>query len=387
MKINRSLAAAILAASLAQAASAQDKSPIAIVNLVEMTGAGAIAGTNFNNGVRLAAKEINAAGGILGRPLNIVTMDTQTNAEVAKAKAKEALAQKPYAIMGPVFSDMVLATMDETRNAGVLHFVGGEAVGITTKGHPSLFRTSFTQATAMPQFAHYIKDRVRVGSMAVVWVQNEFGKGGRDEIVKALQAQGIKIVADLPVVPRQSEFSDIVSKIKRADPDAVFLYLNEDESPFLLRALYDQVYDGWILGETTVLGQRVIDVAGEAADGVRGHVGLTPDALLPGVQAFHNNYLREFKQKSDHNGMKGYTGLYILKAATEKAGKVDPAEVAKVMKGLSLQAKDHPGILLDLKYDDKGDLTRSSFIVRVANGRHQFLATLPPYEGGAATPK
>jgi branched-chain amino acid transport system substrate-binding protein len=122
---------------------------------------------------------------------------------------------------------------DETRNAGVLHFVGGEAVGITTKGHPSLFRTSFTQATAMPQFAHYIKDRVRVGSMAVVWVQNEFGKGGRDEIVKALQAQGIKIVADLPVVPRQSEFSDIVSKIKQADPDAVFLYLNEDESPFL----------------------------------------------------------------------------------------------------------------------------------------------------------
>jgi len=387
MKIIRSLAAAILAASLAQSASAQDKSPVTIVNLVEMTGAGAIAGTNFNNGVLLAAKEINAAGGILGRPLNLVTIDTQTNAEVAKAKAKEAVAQKPYAIMGPVFSDMVLATMDETRDAGILHFIGGEATIITTRGHPSLFRTSFTQATAMPQFARYIKDRVRVGSVAVVWVQNEFGKGGRDAIVNALQAQGIKVVADLPAAPRQSDFTDIVAKIKQADPDAVFLYLNEDESPFLLRALYDQVYDGWILGETTVLGQRVIDMAGEAADGVRGHVGLTPDALQPDIRAYHNNYLREFKQKSDHNGMKGYTGLYILKAATEKAGKFDPAEVAKSMKGLSLQAKDHSGILLDVKYDDKGDLTRSSFIVRVSNGRHQFLATLPPYEGSATAPK
>src|SRR5215207_2176323 len=118
MKIIRSLAAAILAASLAQSASAQDKSPVTIVNLVEMTGAGRIAGTNFNNGVLLAAKEINAAGGILGRPLNLVTIDTQTNAEVAKAKAKEAVAQEPYAIMGPVFSDMVLATMDETRVLG-----------------------------------------------------------------------------------------------------------------------------------------------------------------------------------------------------------------------------------------------------------------------------
>ena len=278
MRSTRSASAAILAALLTQSASAQDKSPVTIVNLVEMTGAGAIAGTNFNNGVLLAAKEINAAGGILGRPLNLVTIDTQTNAEVAKAKAKEAVAQKPYAIMGPVFSDMVLATMDETRDAGILHFIGGEATTITTRGHPSLFRTSFTQATAMPQFARYIKDRVRVGSVAVVWVQNEFGKGGRDAIVNALQAQGIKVVADLPAAPRQSDFTDIVAKIKQADPDAVFLYLNEDESPFLLRALYDQVYDGWILGETTVLGQRVIDMAGEAADGVRGHVGLTPDA-------------------------------------------------------------------------------------------------------------
>ena len=76
MKIIRSLAAAILAALLAPSASAQDKSPVTVVNLVEMTGAGAIAGTNFNNGVLLAAKEINAAGGILGRPLNLVTIDT-----------------------------------------------------------------------------------------------------------------------------------------------------------------------------------------------------------------------------------------------------------------------------------------------------------------------
>jgi branched-chain amino acid transport system substrate-binding protein len=388
MKIIGWLMTAALAFGGSHVASAQDKSTVTVAGLFELSGAGTIAGTYFKNGVELAFKEINASGGILGREIKLVSFDTQSSPDAAKAKAREAIATRPYAIMGPVFSDMVLATMDEIRQAEIPAFIGGEAASITLQGNPYIFRTSFTQSTAMPKLARYIKDRVRARSVAVVWVQNEFGKGGHDEMVKALEAEGIKVLADIPTQPRQVDFASVVEKIKQSDPDAAFIYLNEEESAHLLRELYEQVYDGSVIGETTLMGQKVVDLAGEAADGVRGHVGLTTDALVPSIRAFHNAFLREYKYKSDHNGMKGYTGAYVLKAVTEKIGKFDSKEFARAMKGVTLLAKDHPGILLDVKFDEKGDLDRTSFIVRVAGGRHQFIATLPPAAGAPAqTPR
>ncbi len=132
----------------------------------------------------------------------------------------------------------------------------------------------------------------------------------------------------------------------------------------------------------TLAGQTVIDMAGSAANGVRAHVGLTADALVPGIRDYANRFLQEYKYDSDHNGMKGYIGAYVLKAATEKAGSFDSKAIAEAMKGLSLSAAEHPGVLLDVKYDDKGDLDRVSFIVRV-NGRHQeMIAILPAAAGG-----
>jgi branched-chain amino acid transport system substrate-binding protein len=74
--------------------------------------------------------------------------------------------------------------------------------------------------------------------------------------------------------------------------------------------------------------------------------------------------------------MKGYIAAYVLKAVTEKVGRFDPKAFAAAMKGVALAARDHPGVVLDVKYDDKGDLDRASFVVRVAGGRHEFIATL-----------
>src|ERR1700681_4332400 len=101
--------------------------PIPIVGLVELSGTGATAGTNFNNGVKLAVKEINAAGGILGRQIDYLPVDTQTNPAVAKALAQKAVDDGAYVVLGPVHSGSMLVTMSETQRAGVTNFTGGEA--------------------------------------------------------------------------------------------------------------------------------------------------------------------------------------------------------------------------------------------------------------------
>ena len=373
----RWVAAGLIGLSLAGASLAQ-QGPVTVVGLMELSGTGATAGTNFDNGVKLAVKEINAAGGILGRKIEYTTMDTQSAPQTAKALAQKAVDQSAYVVMGPVFSGSFIVSMAETKRAEIPNFTGGEAANITQQGNPYVFRTSFTQSTAMPKLARYIKDTVKAKSVAMIWVNNDFGKGGRDSMAKALEAQGIKVAADISTDPGQVDFSAAVLKAKQSNADALFVYTNEEESARALRELKKQGYDKPIIGETTLTGQKVIELAGEAANGAVAHVGLTVDAPQPAIKAFDEKFQKEYKYKSDHNGMKGYSGMYVVKAITEKVGKFDGKAFAKAMHGATIRVKDVPGVLLDVHFDDNGDLDRESFLVKVVGGKQVVTATLPP---------
>jgi branched-chain amino acid transport system substrate-binding protein len=374
--IVRTLAAA-LALAVPLAVSAQG-GPIKVFDIVELSGGGATAGTNFDNGVKLAVKEINASGGILGRKIDLQSLDTQTNPGVAKALSQKAVDDGAYVVMGPVFSGSIIVSMPETKKAEVTNFTGGEAANITQQGNPYIFRTSFTQSTAMPKLARYIKDTLKAKSVAIIYVNNDFGKGGRDVMVKALEAQGIKVAADISTDPGQVDFSGAVLKAKQSNADALFVYTNEEESARALRELRKQGYDKPIVGETTLTGQKVIELAGDAANGAIAHVGLTVDAPQPAIKAFDDKFTKEYKYKSDHNGMKGYSAMYVVKALTEKNGKVDSKLLAQSLHGAKISAKDNPGVLLDVTFDANGDLDRESFLVKVVNGKQVVTDTLPP---------
>ncbi len=376
MKRISRLALAAFALSIAAPALSQT-GPVPIVGLVELSGTGTTAGTNFDNGVKLAVKEINAAGGILGRKIEYTSLDTQSQPNVAKGLAQKAVDQNAYVVMGPVFSGSIIVSMAETKRAEIPNFTGGEAANITTQGNPYIFRTSFTQDTAMPKVARYLKDTVKAKSVAIIWVNNDFGKGGLDTIKKALDAQGVKVAAEISTDPGQLDFSGAVLKAKQANADALFVYTNEEESARALRELRKQGYDKPIVGETTLTSQKVIELAGDAANGATAHVGLTADAPQPTIKKYNEAFQKEYNTKSDHNGLKGYSAMYIVKAVTEKLGKFDQKAFAKAMHGIKLSAKEYPGVLLDVSFDDNGDLDRESFMTTVVNGKQQVTATLP----------
>jgi len=381
MRITARIFAFIFSLALALPVLAQNP-PVSIFGLVELSGTGATSGTNFNDGIKLAIKEINAAGGILGRKIQYTSNDTQSQPQVAKALAVKAIDDGAYVVMGPVFSGSILVSMVETKRAGVPNFTGGEAAAITQQGNPYIFRTSFTQSTAMPKVARYLKDTLNAKTVAIIWVNNDFGKGGRDVFLKAIDAQGIKLVADISTDPGQLDFSGAVLKAKQADADALFVYSNEEESARALRELRKQGYTKPVVGETTLTSQKVIELAGDAANGAVAHVGLTADAPDPGIRAFAVKFQKEYNYKPDHNGVKGYTGMYIVKAVTEKIGKFDQKAFADAMHGLKLSARQYPGILMDVSFDDSGDLDRESFMTRVVNGKQEIIATLAPLSAG-----
>ena len=373
IKVIRTL---LLMASLATTV-AHAAETIRIANLVELSGAGATSGTNFRNGVEMAVKEINAAGGILGRQIQTTTSDTQSNPGVAKGLAQKAIDDDVFAVFGPVFSGSIMVSMAETRRAEIINFTGGEASNITKQGNPYIFRTSFTQDSAMPKVARYISGTLKAKSVALIYVNNDYGKGGREAFFKSLLPFGINVLADISTDQNQVDFSSPVLKVKQSNADVVFVYTNEEESARVLRELRKQGVNKPIVGETTLVGQKVIELAGEAANGVVAHVGLTVDAPIPAMRVFKTRFENDYHSISDHNGIKGYTGIYILKAAIEKVGRLDRKAVAQALHGLQISAQKNPGVIMDVSIDANGDLDRESFLVEARNGNQIVKATLP----------
>ena len=84
-----------------------------------------------------------------------------------------------------------------------------------------------------------------------------------------------------------------------------------------------------MIGETTLVGQKVVELAGDAANGARGHVGLTTDAPVELVKAFREKFVKKYNYVPDHNGLKGYLAVYMVKPTTETRAKVDPKKFAE----------------------------------------------------------
>lgn len=270
------LKAVAAAAVLGLAGIAHAQQTIKIANIVELSGPGTTAGTLFKNGVELAIKEINENGGILGRKIESTTVDTQTNPGIAKGLTQKAVDDGVFAIFGPVYSGSIMVSMAESRRGEVPNFTGGEAAAITAQGNPYVFRTAFGQSISFPKLAKYIQAKTK--TLAVIYVNNDFGKGGRDTLTKLLDGSGTKIVADISTDAGQVDFSSAVLKAKQSNADAIFAYTNEEESARLLRELKKQGWNKPVIGETTLVGQKVIELAGDAANGAVAHVGLTVDA-------------------------------------------------------------------------------------------------------------
>ena len=371
------LFASAIVAGLGSLNPAYAQNTVYIPAILELSGAGAVSGTNFRDGMLLAIDEINLKSGILGKKIETPILDTQSDAGTSRAQVQKVLDNKPFVILGPVFSGSVLVDMLLTQQAEIPEIVGGEAAAITQKGNPYVFRTSFGQQFSMPKIANYIRDGIKAKTVAVLWVNNDFGKGGRDNFVKEMASRNIKVVADVSTESGQADFSADVVKIKAANADAIFVYTNEEESARFLKEAKKQGIKAPLIGETTLLGQKVIDLAGDAANGVKGHVGLTVDAPIPAVQDFAAKFKKRFNYVCDHNGIKGYTAVYFIKYVTEKVGKFDSKAFAEAAHGLTITPKQEPGILMEATWDKNGDIDRESFLGEVVAGKQKIVQTLP----------
>ena len=377
MRVTKAIVLGLLAGVSLCALSARAADVVKIPDVIELSGPGAVSGTNWRDGLVMAIDEINAKGGILGRQIATEHSDTQSNAGVSRAQVQKALDGNPYILMGPVFSGSVKVNMALAQAAEIPQFTGAEAAEITQVGNPYIFRTSFGQQNSMPKVANYIRDGVKAKNVAILWVNNDFGKGGHDNFLKEMKSRGITVAADLSTEQGQLDFAADVLKLKGIAADAIFVYTNEEESARFLKEAKKQGIKAPMIGETTLLGQKVIDLAGDAANGVKGHVGLTTDAPIPAIQEFKAKFQKRFNYAPDHNGIKGYTAAYAAKFVTEKIGKFDSKLFASTLHGLTITPAQEPGILMETTWDANGDIDRISFLAEIVDGKQKIVETLP----------
>jgi branched-chain amino acid transport system substrate-binding protein len=358
------------------AAHAQETVRIGMV--AELSGPGAPSGTNWRDGIKIAVEEINADGGILGKKVEVSEYDTQTDPQVSRALVQKAIDEGAYAIWGTIYSGSTMVNMLVAQQNSTPQFVGSEAPGIVAKGNPYVFRTSSGAQKGVPALTSYFTETLKAKKVAVAWVNNEFGKGGHDVFVKEMGAAGIEVIADVPSEQGATDYASDVAKLKDANADAVFVYMNQEESARFLIEAKKQGLSSPLVGEVTLTEAKVIELAGGAAEGAIAHVGVTATATdVPGIADFTTKFEAAFKRKPTHDAIKGYVGAWSTKYVTEMVGEFNGEKFAEKMHGLCLMVADHPKILLDTCWDETGEMSRPSFMVQVKNGAPVVIGTVP----------
>ncbi|WP_249730144.1 MULTISPECIES: ABC transporter substrate-binding protein [unclassified Chelatococcus] len=346
--------------------------------VAELSGAGAPSGTNWRDGAKLAVSEVNAAGGILGKKVEMSEYDTQTDPQVSRALVQKAIDEGVIAIIGTVYSGSTMVNMLVAKQNSIPQFVGSEAPAIVEKGNPFVYRTSSGAQKGVPALTPFFKDTLKAKKVGVAWVNNEFGKGGRTVFLEEMKKAGIEVVADVASEQAQTDYAADVAKLKSANPDAVFVYMNQEESARFLIEAKKQALAMPLVGEVTLTEAKVIELAGGAANGAIAHVGVTATATqVPGIAAFAKSFEETFKRKPTHDAIKGYVGVWATKYVTDLVGKTDGEAFSQKMRGLCLKAADYPKILLDTCWDDRGEMSRPSFMVQVKDGSPVVIGTVP----------
>ena len=342
------------------------------------------AGQNWRLGIEMAIAEINDAGGILGCQIVPEYQDTQADPDVSKQVVADMAEGNPYVFLGTVFSSNTIVNMVEAQRAEIPMFVGAEAPAITNReengDNDFIYRTSFGVDTASDKFISYIVDQ-GVTSIDMIYKNDEFGAGGRDAYAAAFEEVGIGIELDIQVQPDQIDLSAEVAQLAGGGADAIFAFMTEIETAAFLdevqaQALEKQIYGGDVLSAASTIAL----VQPGAADGTITHAGLNASAPVfaewkEAYAAFHPS-----ADPPDHNSIKGYTAVYIVKEMTERIGGFDNSQFSDQLHCATITVDDEPGVLLDVSYDANGDIDRESYIVSVVNGVGEIVATVPPLD-------
>jgi len=328
--------------------------------------------------------EINAQGGVLGRPLQLLTYDSQSTPAGARASAQRALDAGPVALLGPMSSLTAIAVAPMLRDRRVCLITGAESGVLLAQTNPQVVLTGPGQTLRLGKLARWAQAGLRARRIALLWSNTEIQRDVRDAFLQAARRLGLEIASDVASQPAGAfgtTVSGDVARIVQSAPDAVFLAASQEQAARMLTELHGRAPALPVFGEATLLNAKILDAAGPAAVGLRVHVPLTADAPLSSLEAFRERFNARFKEAPEAAAIKGYIAVAMVKAAVETLGRIDAHAIAETLRGRSFAARDQPGLLLDTAWTSTGEADRLTFMAELREDRTLAWSVLPAMQG------
>jgi branched-chain amino acid transport system substrate-binding protein len=371
-------ALAVLGATLlAATASAQDTIKIGVTQ--PLTGAFAASGNYVAQGAKIAEEQINKAGGVRGKQIQLIVEDNKSNPTEAVGTAEKLIVRdKVPVMMGAWSSTLTLAVMPKLEEYKVPMLVETSSSGkITVSGNPYIFRISPTSEMEAKAFAPLFK-KMNIKKADFLATNNDFGLGASKEFSEMAKKEGVQIGTMEVMDPKATDFSAQLAKIKASGSDTLFITTAVEQITLLLKQAKDQQVKARII---TTGGSnspdQLIQQAGDAADGSYHLVFFTPwfpEAVKhPDVA---KRFVALWNEKKHHvggltEGFRGWDGIHTIVAAIKAAGKAEPEAIQKALWNVKVQ-----GINGDIAFIKQGPPGKESaqnvpsvYLVRIENGK------------------
>jgi branched-chain amino acid transport system substrate-binding protein len=358
-------ATALVAAN--SASWAQSRAPIKIGAFGPMSGNAAAQGQSVREAVEMAVNIKNTAGGVLGRQIELVIGDDAGKPEEAAVVARRFAARDQVTLaIGSVSSPASLAAAQVFREEEVPQIVvSGTAQRITTQGNEWVFRSAVPDRKLVADMVEFINEKMpKLKRFGFLYVNDDFGKGGFDAFVEAGKPHGMSITTEERYSRGDLDFTAQLTRIRASNPDAIVEWSRYTEGALIHRQIKQM---GWELprfGSDGIGQPAFLDLARDAANGVIYPTPFSPatSSNLPAAQAFIALMRKTYNKPPDFVHAQAFDAINIAIAAIERANSAERTAVRN-----ALRQTDHQSVRGPFKFDQKGDPTLVTHMVRIVD--------------------
>lgn len=374
-------AAAVLVAGCGGSGGGSGSNEIKIGGNFELTGGIANFGKQTVNGIQLAFKEVNAAGGINGKKITLVLADNKSEpSEAANAIVKLITQDKVVAVLGPVSSSNVLATSQiAIDNKIPLITATGTNPKITVengKVKPYVFRSCFIdpfQGKVMSDFA----TKSLKAKTAAIFIDNssDYSKGLAEVFEQSFTAAGGKIIAKEAFLQKDQDFKATLTKIKAANPDLLYIPAYYEEVGKIVKQARELGMTVPFLGTDGWDDPKLVEIAGAPAlnNGFFSNHYSSQDKD-PNIVKFTEAYKKEYGQEPSALAALGYDAGLMLIDAIKRAGSTEPAKIRDALEQTKNLQVSTGVITLDANHNP----IKSAVVIEMKDGKQVFKDKINP---------
>ncbi|MDI6823514.1 MAG: branched-chain amino acid ABC transporter substrate-binding protein [Bacillota bacterium] len=326
-------------------------------------------GEDFANGAKLAAKQANDKGGVLGKKVEIVAMDDQADPKQATNVAQRLVDAGVVGVVGHFTSGTTIPTTSIYAKARIPQVTPASNPQVTAQGFDNVFRLNPDDTVQGRAMGDYAVKVLGLKSFAIIHDKQAFGQGVAEQFQAAVQASGGTITSFNGITPGDVDFKSVLTKIKGENPDAVYFGGTYQEGGLIVNQMRALGMTQLFLAPDSCYGSDFVKTATpQYAEGAIISFPAPPLDSSPELRQFVQEYKAEFG-KDTILGEYGYDGALIIIQAIQKCGSADPDAVRK-----TIHSETFKGTLHNYKFDDKGNLVQEKFpIYQVKDGQFQFL--------------